>query len=293
MIHLEWYRIFLHAAKAGNLTKAAEELYITQPSVSYAIKQIEAALSMKLFHRKSKGVELTTEGKQLLLYVEQSFALLEAGEKKMSALKHLTGGELRVGASDSLFKHFLFPYLDTYRKQYPGVRIRLSHGKTSEITARVKESSIDFGLIHLPTADDPHLDVQTIMTLQDCFVGGEAYRDQAEHLLSAQDISRFPLLLLSPGSSTRRFIEQWFAAQDVTIEADIELGSIDLLIEFAKLGFGVAFVPRSYVVKELAEGTLHELKPAKAIPARSIGITTRRDMTSSVAAAKFLEMLSS
>ncbi|MGO4268413.1 LysR family transcriptional regulator [Paenibacillus sp. TAF58] len=139
MIHLEWYRIFLHAAKAGNLTKAAGELYITQPSVSYAIKQMEQALSMKLFHRQSKGVELTTEGKQLLLYVEQSFALLEAGEKKMSALKHLTGGELRVGASDSLFKHILFPYLDTYHKQYPDVRIRLSHGKTFEITARVKE----------------------------------------------------------------------------------------------------------------------------------------------------------
>ncbi|UKS25782.1 LysR family transcriptional regulator [Paenibacillus sp. HWE-109] len=291
MIHLEWYRIFLHAAKAGNLTKAAQELFITQPSVSYAIKQMEQALSLKLFHRQSKGVELTEEGKALLIYVEQSFALLDAGERKMTALKHLTGGELRIAANDSLFKHFLFPYLDTYHKQYPDVRIRLSHGKTSEITQRVKEGVIDLGLIHLPTVEEPLLNVQTVMTLQDCFVGGEAYRHFAEQPLTAQEISQFPLLLLSAGSSTRRFAEHWFSQQDVDIQADIELGSIDLLIEFAKLGLGVAFVSRSYVTQELADGLLHELKPTVAIPTRSIGIATRQDISPSLAAAKFHELL--
>ncbi|NQX67891.1 LysR family transcriptional regulator [Paenibacillus alba] len=291
MIHLEWYRIFLHAARTGNLTKAAQELYITQPSVSYAIKQMEQALSLKLFHRLSKGVELTEEGKALLAYVEQSFALLDAGERKMSQLKDLTGGELRIGASDSLFKHFLFPYLDKYHKQYPEVRIRLSHGKTSEITQRVKEGTVDFGLIHLPTAEDPLLTIQAIMTLQDCFVGGEAYRDKAVLPLTAHDLGQFPLLLLSAGSSTRRFAEHWFSQQNVTIQADIELGSIDLLIEFAKLGLGVAFVSKSYVTQELADGLLYELKPTVAIPTRYIGIAARRDTTPSLAAAKFHEML--
>jgi DNA-binding transcriptional LysR family regulator len=69
MLHLEWYRIFLHTARHGNVTKAAQELHVTQPSVSYAIKQMEEALGLKLFHRLSKGVELTEEGKALAAYV--------------------------------------------------------------------------------------------------------------------------------------------------------------------------------------------------------------------------------
>src|SRR5690348_8386581 len=99
MNNLEWYRIFLQTAKAGNFTKAAEELFITQPSVSYAIKQLEDALGLKLFHRLSKGVVLTAEGEALFEYVQQSFLILNRGESKIQALKQLDDGELRIGAS--------------------------------------------------------------------------------------------------------------------------------------------------------------------------------------------------
>ena len=87
MFNLEWYRIFLQTARYGNLTKAAQALHITQPSVSYAMKQMEEALGIKLFNRLSKGVELTKEGQSLLKYVEQSFTLLDAAEKHVLNLK--------------------------------------------------------------------------------------------------------------------------------------------------------------------------------------------------------------
>jgi DNA-binding transcriptional LysR family regulator len=290
-MNMEWYRIFLHTARSGNLTRAAEQLYITQPSVSYAIKQMEAELGLSLFHRLSKGVELTVEGKVLLDYVEQAFALLDAGDQKMSALKQLSGGDVHICASGSLFKHVLLPQLNEYRAAYPDVHIRLSHGKTSEIARRLREGLIDCGIVHLPL-DDRLLDIKPFRMLQDTFVVGEAYREYSRSAMSAADmVSSLPLLLLSPGSSTRRYVEQWFAAQGVAIETDMELGSVDLLIEFARQGFGAAFITRSFAAEELAGGKLFEIPTIAPIPPRYIGIATRRDIPLSIAASKFVEML--
>ncbi len=291
MNNLEWYRIFLHTARSGNLTRAAEQLFITQPSVSYAIKQMEDALGLQLFHRLSKGVSLTAEGKILLEYVEQSFALLDAGEQKLGMLKQLADGEVRICASGSLFKYVLLPQLNSFRAAYPDVRIRLTQGRSSDIIARLRDGLIDCGIVHLPVSDR-HIEIIPLADLQDIFVVGEAYRQYGESPLTAAELAaQIPLLLLSEGSSTRRFVERWFAAQSAEAEADMELGSVDLLIEFARQGFGAAFLSRSFVAEELAAGRLFELPVTAPIPPRQIGIAVRRDMPLSIAAGKLVELL--
>lgn len=290
MFNLEWYRIFLQTAHRGNFTKAAQELHITQPSVSYAIKQMEESLGLKLFHRLSKGVELTEEGRALLSYVEQSFSLLDAAQKHVHDLKQLTEGELRIGASDSLIKHLLLPQLNLFHKEYPGIHIRLSHGRTPDITQRLKEGQIDCAVVHMPISD-PQLDIHNLAILEDCFVVGETYRELTSRSLSANDLLELPLLLLSPGSSTRKFVEQWFAARGCAVKPDIELGSVDLLVEFARLGFGAAFITRSFVDEELRSGKLFELRLEDSLPPRSIGLAVRHDMKLSLAADRFAQML--
>ncbi|GIP39351.1 LysR family transcriptional regulator [Paenibacillus sp. J31TS4] len=290
MFHLDWYRMFHRTAKTGSLTKAAQQLFLTQPSVSYAIKQMETALGVTLFHRLPKGVELTAEGRELFAFVEQSLALLDAGEQRLGELKRLAGGELRIGASDSLVKHLLLPQLEAFRAAYPGVRIRLSHGRSPEIAQRLKDGRIDLGLVHLP-ADDPQLDVRPLAAIAGAFVAGEPYRELAGRPLAASELGALPLLLLSPESSTRRFLERWFAVHGVTPEADIELGSIDLLIELARRGFGVAFVTRSFVAAELEAGSLVELTPAEPPPERTVGLAVRRGLPLSAAAERFAASL--
>jgi DNA-binding transcriptional LysR family regulator len=290
MVNLEWYRIFLHTARCRNLTKASQELHITQPSVSYAIKQMEEGLGLKLFHRLSKGVELTEEGRALFNYVEQSFALLDTAQKHLQNLKQLDEGEIRIGASDSLIKHLLLPQLNAFHKEYPAIRIRLSHGKSPEIAQRLKEGEIDCAVVHMPM-NDPQLSVQPLATLEDCFVVGEGYRELVKCSLTREELSGLPLILLSQGSSTREFVEQWFAAKGFAVKPDIELGNVDLLAEFARLGYGAAFVSRAFVQEEVERGTLFELQLDDPLPPRSIGLATRRDMTLSVAAEGFVAML--
>lgn len=290
MIHLEWYRIFLHTAQQGNFTKAAQALHITQPSVSYAIRQMEEELGVKLFHRLSKGVELTEEGRSLLAYVEPSFALLESGEQHLTSLKQLSEGELRVGASDSLIKHLLLPYLNAYHQLHPNVRIRLSNGKTPVLAERLKEGQLDCALVHVPLQDD-QLEIRPIAKLQDCFVVGEAYRAYADEDLSAAELLTIPLLMLSPGSSTRIFVEQWFAAKGCTVKPDMELGSMDLLIEFARLGYGAAFVTRSFIEEDLRQERLFELRLQDTPAPRDIGLAYRKGDRLSIAAERFVQIV--
>jgi len=290
IINLEWYRIFMHTARNGNLTKAAQTLHLTQPTVSYAIKQLEDALGVKLFRRLSKGVELTEEGRALLAYVEHSFSLLDTARQHMLDLKQLTAGEVRIGASDSLIKHLLLPQLNLFHREHPGIRIRLSHGSTPVLSQRLADGQIDCAVLHLPV-EDPGLDVHVLRSLEHRFVVGKAHRVLAERPLPAAELARQPLLLLSPGSSTRVFVERWFAAGGLTVQPDIELGSIDLLIEFAKLGYGAAFVAVGFVEHELRKGELLALRTEEPIPPRRIGLAVRRGMTLPLAAERFVAML--
>lgn len=289
-MNLEWYRIFMCTAKFGNLTKAAQTLHITQPSVSYAIKQLEEGLGVKLFDRLSKGVSLTSEGLSLLEYVEKSFALLDSGEQKMAALKNYTSGELRIGASGPMIKHLLLPPLDTLRARYPEIRIRLSQGNSADIRTRLKEGRIDLGFIHLP-AVDPELDISRLTAIQDCFVVGPAYRELAQHPVATAELLKLPLLLLTEGSSTRGFIERWFADQGIAAEVDIELNSTEMLVELAQRGYGAACVTRDFVRQQLQDGSLFELQTAEAIPPRFIGVATRRGSSLSIVADYFMDLL--
>ena len=292
MLNLDSYRIFLHTAKLRNLTRAAEALHITQPSVSYTIKQMEEALDVKLFNRLSKGVELTKEGQALLEYVEQAFSLLGEGEKKLQAMKRLEIGEIRVGVNLTLFKHHLLPNLVTFRSKYPGVRLRLIHSATSHIIKLLKDGSIDCGFVYMPV-DDPQIQVYPLLSVQECFVVGEAYRDLAEREITAHDLAKLPLLLFAKGTDTRDFVDKWFAAHGINVEEDINPGSIDLLVELAQLGFGAAFVARSFITEELRTGKLYELKLNESIPTRKVGVAVRKNMTMSSATSLFVEILMS
>ncbi|WP_336771532.1 LysR family transcriptional regulator [Paenibacillus sp. MMO-58] len=285
---LESYRIFLYTARTGNFTKAAEILHVTQPSVSYAIKQLEDSFGVKLFDRGSKGVKLTIEGKALLDYIEQSFHLIERGERKLLELANLHGGDLRIGASGPIIKHILLPYIDKFHAEHPNVRIRLQQSKTNEISKQLKEENIDLGFVHLPF-DDQELAIRPLMSIQDCFLVGEAYKELADNAVSVRELLKLPLLLPTAGSSTRLFVEQWLAGHGIYKEPDIELTSTEMIIEFAQRGYGTAFLTRRFAQQELNNGTLLEVKLTEALPSRAIGVVTRKDATLPTSSSIFLK----
>lgn len=289
-INLEWYRVFYWTTKTGSLSKAAEALHITQPAVSHTIKQLEAALGGQLFFRTAKGVTLTVEGEVLFRYVEQAFSFMKIGEKAIADMHSLHSGEINIGASDTLCKYYLLPYLEAFHEQHPGVRIRVTNRTTPETLALLKEGKIDFGIVSLP-GSDKQIDFRESSSIQDCLVGGKAFAELAGHSLSLDDLHAYPLLLLEDGASTRRYIDEFAASKGVTLSPEFELGSIDLLVQFAKRGFGLAFVIGNYVTEELAAGDLIEIPLTPPIPTRKIGLATLRGVPLSAASKSFMALL--
>jgi LysR family cyn operon transcriptional activator len=290
-VNLEWYRVFYWIAKTGSLSKAAEQLHITQPAVSHTVKQLESTLGGQLFFRTPKGVTLTQEGTVLLQYIEQAFQSVQIGEKAIAEMNNLNTGEIAIGASDTLCKHYLLPYLERFHEQHPGVRVRVTNRTTPETLALLKEGKIDFGIVSLPVSDK-QVAIRESTLLQDCFVGGRGYRSFSDGPpLTLDQLNAHPLLLLEKGSSTRRYLDDYAAARGILFTPEFELGSVDLLVQFAKSGFGLAFVIRNYVMEELQRGELVEIPLAEALPGRHIGIATLRGIPMSSATKSFLALL--
>lgn len=290
-INMEWYRVFYWTARTGSLSKAAIRLHITQPAVSHTIKQLESSLGGQLFFRTTRGVTLTTEGQVLYHYLEQAFNFVEIGEKAIAEMNNLHSGEIAIGASDTLCKHYLLPYLERFHAQHPGIRIKVTNRTTPETLALLKEGKIDFGIVSLP-ASDKQVIFRASTPLQDCLVGGLRFRElAADHSLPLESINDYPLLLLETGGSTRRYLDDYAALHGVSLNPEFELGSVDLLVQFAKSGFGLAFVIRNYVSEELQRGELIEIPIDPPIPERNIGIATLRGVPLSAATQAFLSLL--
>jgi DNA-binding transcriptional LysR family regulator len=117
-ISYDWYKIFEAVASCGNITAAAERLYISQPAVSQSIKQLEAALGCVLFIRTGRGVRLTAEGEVLHRYAARGLEQIRLGEKQLEALLNMERGEVRIGASDMTLKYYLLPYLEKYHQKF-------------------------------------------------------------------------------------------------------------------------------------------------------------------------------
>lgn len=289
-MNLELYKSFFFVATDGSMSKAAEHLYITQPALSRAIKQLEEDLGCALFVRTPKGVKLTQEGEILYQYIGQAFNFISAAEKKINDVKNLYSGEVRIGVSDTLCKHYLVPYLKMFNTLHPAIKIRVICPTTPGIIQLLKSGKIDFGLINMPYQDD-QLNFKNIMTVQDCFVTGEKYRHLSLRRQPLSEIVKRPMLFLEKNSNSRRYIDHYLQKHGLSVIPDFELGNIDLLVHFVKYDFGIACVIKNFIEDELEKGSLFEVKPIQKIPPRSVGAAWLKDVPLSMASRELINLL--
>ncbi|GKV57524.1 LysR family transcriptional regulator [Sporosarcina sp. NCCP-2222] len=289
-MHMNLYYVFYITAIEKNFSKAAQRLYITQPSVSHAIKQLEERLGVQLFLRTSKGVKVTYEGEILQGYIQQAFGLIENAERKISKLKTLENGQVTIGGSDSTCKHYLLPYVQTFQDIFPDIKIKLQHGSTPQIIEKLTSGMIDIGIIHLPI-NQSEIQLTEFLNINSTFIAGEKYKDLANRTVTLEDLINYPIITFSAASSTRRFLDQLFHKYGLVCKPDIEVGSVELLIECAKIGMGIAFVTKELVEKELSNGELIEIRLNENLEMRKIGLITQKDTPLSIAADKFFKHL--
>lgn len=293
MVDLDLYRVFYTVAKCGSLTKAAEELYISQPAVSQAIKQLESQLGGKLFNRVSRGMELTeTGGKQMFDIVEQALKMLDSAEDRFRERRNIATGQIRIAAADTIVTHFLMRYIKKYHEIYPNVNIIFKNSTTKEALDMIKSNKADIGMVNLPIYDKDVIMTGQTGIIEDIFVASDKYKELFDKNLSLRDLPDYPVLMLDGTTSTTKEINDFFDSVSIKIVPEFEAGSIELLIEMAKNGLGIACVPRRYVLDELAKKELREVKVTPSLPLRATGVIIRGEIEEhSFAVKEFIKVL--
>ena len=284
---LSCYRIFYTVAKTGNISKAAKELYISQPAISKSIQKLEESMNCELFRRSSRGVSLTEEGELLYSHVKVAFETLALGEDRLRNSIELGVGHLKIGVSSTLCKYMLLPYLKEFIKLYPHINISITCQSTNDTLKLLEENKIDVGLIGKPESLK-NIDFYYLAEIKDIFVATKDYLRnlKARGVKEDRILQSSTIMLLDKNNMTRQYIDDYLQENHIVVQDSIDISSMDLLIEFAKISVGVACVIREFVKKELADGSLIEIPLGFPIHKREVGFAYKK----SVKPSKSLEL---
>lgn len=289
--NLSLYHIFNCVAETGNISHAARQLFISQPAVSKAITNLEENLKTTLFQRGSRGVRLTDEGKLLYSYTKNAFDTLRQGEEHIHRLQELGIGNLRIGASATLCKYLLLPCLYRFVKEYPHIKIAIESQSSAETLKMLENNTLDIGLVVKPEAAGS-FHFHTLSEAEDIFVATKAYLDNLKLREHSQDIfSTANIMLLDKKNVSRKYIERYFMDHGIEPKQVLEVSSMELLIEFAKTGLGVACVIKEFVATELKEGSLVQIPLQHPVRKREVGFCYLKNAFLSDSMKKFISFI--
>ena len=293
MVNLELYKVFYTVAKCGSLTKAAEELYITQPAVSQAIKQLETQLGMPLFNRMRKGVELSAQGGELVYPdVERALQLLVGVEDKLSELKDKATGTLRIGATEMVFKYYLADSIVKFHELCPQVKLELLTDFTAKTIENLKIDRCDVGFLNLPIEEDKNIVLtDTLILLNDVFFAGESYSELRKKRLNVWELQHYPIILLQENTVSRELFDRYCQSLGAKLSPTVEVDSFGLMKRLVAEGMGIGCIPREYITHSPEDDIFFELDVTPQLPSRSVGMAVSKNSAMSFALRSFINMV--
>jgi DNA-binding transcriptional LysR family regulator len=289
-ISFELYKIFYYCAQNKSFSVAAQKLFISQSAVSQAIKSLENQLGTTLFFRKSRNIQLTKEGELLFSYISQAYNFIKGAEDRLEEIQGLSAGEIRIGVSDSICKYFVMPYIKKFGQQYPNIMIKVINRTTPQLLDVLKSGLVDMVISTLPV-NEKVFNSAPFIEVNDIFVASRKFAVLQNRKISLEELNQYPLVMLQSDSSTRKVIDAFFAKHGLTCSPEIELESLDLLVEFAKIGTGVSYVLKESALEAIESGALFEVQIEESLPKRDIGVVTMRNVLLSKAVNTFIDIL--
>ncbi len=290
-VNFELYRIFYTVATVGNITKASQELNISQPAVTKQIKSLENQLGGELFIRTKRGVILTDNGKVIYNYIKQAMNCFNNAEMQFSNLKKLETGIVRVGVSTALARIFLLKYLDEFHKEYPNVAIQVFTDPSKIMRKMLKDGTLDVLIAKEELEEDDDLCVQRLGKLHQCFIASDYFSELKGKKITLEELNTYPILLQKTPSTTREAFDKFCKDNDIEITTKLEIASATLLEDFVKIGLGVGLVTREFAKKDIDEELVFEVDTVPSIPFKYFGMITLKNSHHSFGANRLMEMI--
>ena len=240
--------------------------------------------------RNSKGVRLTPEGQLLFQHLDTAFSAITSAETKLETLTRTDGGTLHIGVSTTLCKYLLLPYLSAFIREHPQINIRIRCQSSNETLKMLADDAIDIGLVGMPEHKAGFI-YENLVEIEDIFVATSTYMSHLpQDMTSTREIlEASTLMLLDKNNMTRQYIDDYLAKNQIQTKDYIEISNMDLLIEFAKIGVGVACVIKNFVQEELADGQLQQIPLDIPIHKRDVGFAYKKTHLQNDALSCFLD----
>ena len=288
--NLNLYYIFYTVALHKNISGAAKELYISQPAISKAISKLEQSLDVILFHRSSRGVTLTMEGELLFTQVQTAFSAIRHGEEQLKKVNELGISQISIGVSITLCKYVLLPYLQQFVKDNPHIKVTITCHPTMETLRDIDNSVTDIGVVGIPSLPNG-LTYIPFREIQDTFVTTDRYLENLKIRVGNDRksiLNNATFMMLNKENISRKYVDMYLSSHQITMDNIIEINTMDLLIELAKIDLGIACVIKDFVKDELDDHTLTEVNLGRAIPKRKLGLVYKDDTIMTDAMKKFI-----
>lgn len=285
-VNYELYKVFYYVASTLSFSEAASQLFISQSAVSQSIKTLEKKLNQTLFIRSTKKVQLTPEGEILLRHIEPAVHLISRGETQLMDTS-AGGGQLRIGASDTICRYFLVPYLEKIHKAFPGAHIKVTNATSIKCVELLESGQVDLIVVNCPNAYLGNLSsVKIIKSFHDVFIANQSFKELKGKKLSYGQLLEHPILMLDKKSTTSEFLHSQFQQHQLDLVPEIELSSNDLLIDLARIGLGLAFIP-DYCIDN-SDDDLFTIDLKEKLPARELALAYNKHLPISGALEEFL-----
>lgn len=288
-IDFNLYKTFLMVAKTGSVSKAAELLYVSQPAVSRNLKQLEESLNCKLFNRTSKGVELTADAVNLLFYVESAYNMMITGYKKLNDSTDLLVGDIRIGFPTHVGTFLVSKFIEIFNERYPGIKFHIVNKSTGEMINMLEKRMLDIIVDNYPISSAREdVEIIELMKVDNCLVGNEKYKNIASgDKININDLFKYPLLLPSKGTSTRKDLENIINCE---LEPVIEVPTTEVMLDLVKKGLGIGYFAKPSVKGAVNNGELYSIPVGFELPKNKICVAYMEEFLTS-APKKFVDLL--
>ena len=290
-INYELYKVFYYVAKTLSFSEASKKLFISQSAVSQSIKALEKKLDQTLFIRSTKRVKLTPEGEILFKHIEPAVNLIIRGENQIMGANDLNGGQLRIGATDTICRYHLVPYLKEFHEHFPNVHIKVTNATSSRCVDLLENEVVDLVVTNYP---NPRMNsiqnVRKIHEFHDVFIANQNYAHLKNKRLELEELLGYPILMLDKVSMTSEFLHSLFQQHQLDLVPEIELSSNDLLIDLARIGLGIAFIPDFCLPEN--DPDLFIIRTREMLPTRQLVAGYNDKVPLSEAAQYFIDILS-
>lgn len=275
-MNYDYYRTFYYVGKHKSLSKAAAELYSSQPAISRTIQKLEAEMGCQLFIRGKTGVSFTHEGQTLFEYVSAAHNQLVRGEDEVSRSTNIESGTIYIGSTVTALHGFLFDFLDDFHLAHPSVKFKISTGSTNGTIEKLKNGTVDLAFVSTPynTALTRTLRSTVIGQFNDILIAGNGFAPLRGQTLALADLLEYPFVCLRKGMQLRQFIDGIFEKSGLLLSPDSEADGADLLVPMVCHNFGLGFVPQSFAEDAIRRGEVFRIPLEQELPARQICLIT-------------------